>query len=97
MHWSWDFEDGTGTRTATVYPRFDGSTRCRTVETVSSSAIESLGTCLEWTPVALGAGTLVCSIANTIFFEGIPALNPLGLGIAVLLLLLTGLFAARRF
>jgi hypothetical protein len=47
--------------------------------------------------VALGAGTLVCSIANTIFFEGIPALNPLGLGIAVLLLLLTGLFAARRF
>ena len=97
MHWSWDFEDGTGTRTATVYPRFDGSTRCRTVETVSSSAIESLGTCSGWTPVALGAGTLVCSIANTIFFEGIPALNRLGLGIAVVLLLLTGLFAARRF
>jgi hypothetical protein len=36
-------------------------------------------------------------VTNTIFFEGIPALNPLGLVIASLLLLLTGLFAARRF
>lgn len=97
MRWSWDFEDGAGTQTATVYPRFDGSTRCRTVETISSSAIESLGTCSGWTPVALGAGTLVCSLTNTIFFEGIPALSPLGLSIAALLLLLTGLFAARRF
>ena len=64
---------------------------------VSSSAVESIGTCSEWTPVALGAGTLLCAVTNTIFFEGIPALNPMGLVIASLLLLLTGLFAARRF
>jgi hypothetical protein len=97
MRWSWEFEDGTAVQTATVYPRFDGSTQCRTVEQVSSSAIESIGTCSEWTPVALGAGSLACTVTNTIFFEGIPALNPLGLVIASLLLLLTGLFAARRF
>ena len=97
MRWSWEFEDGTPTQTATVYPRYSGGTQCRTVETVSSSAVESLGTCSEWQPVALGGGTLVCAITNTIFYEGIPTLNPLGLAIAAMLLLLTGLFATRRF
>jgi len=97
MHWSWTFEDGTGIETATIHPRFDGSTKCRVVETVSSSAIETLNSCLSWTPVLPGAGLLACSLTNTIFFEGIPALDPLGLAVAALLLLLTGLFAARRF
>lgn len=97
MFWSWEFEDGTPPQTATVYPRFGGGTECRTIEAVASSAVESLGTCSEWQPVALGAGTLVCSITNTIFYEGIPTLNPLGLAIAALVLLLTGLVASRRF
>ena len=61
------------------------------------SPLSQSGSGSEWTPVALGAGTLACAVINTIFFEGIPALNPLGLVIASLLLLLTGLFAARRF
>ena len=97
MRWGWEFDDATPTQTATVYPRFDGSTKCRTIETVSSSAVESLGTCDGWTPVALGAGTLACTLTNTIFFEGIPTLNPFGLAVAAFVLLLTGLFAARRF
>ena len=96
MRWNWEFDDDTPTQTATVYPRFDGSTKCRTIETVSSSAVESFGTCEGWTPVALGAGTVACTLTNTIFFEGIPTLNPLGLAIAAMVLLLTGLFAARR-
>jgi hypothetical protein len=97
MRWNWAFDDGTPTQTATVYPRFDGTTKCRTIETVSSSAIESIGACSQWTPIALGAGTVACTLTNTIFFEGIPALNPIGLAISALMLLLTGLFAARRF
>jgi hypothetical protein len=97
MRWSWEFEDDTPTQTATVYPRFSGATQCRTIETLSSSAVESVGTCSEWQPVQLGAGTLVCAITNTIFYEGIPTLNPFGLAIAALVLLLTGLFATRRF
>ena len=97
MRWSWEFDDDTPTQTATVYPRFDGATKCKTIETVSSSAVESIGTCAGWTPIALGAGTLACTLTNTIFFEGIPTLNPLGLAIAAMVLLLTGLFAARRF
>ena len=97
MQWSWQFDDSNTMQAANVQPRFDGSTHCRTEETIASSAVESIATCADWTPIALGAGTVACSLVNTIFFEGIPTLQPLGLALAALLLLLTGLFATRRF
>jgi hypothetical protein len=79
-----------------VYPRFDGATECRTETRSSNSAVESAETCAEWTPVLPGAGTVTCTITNTVFFEGIPALSPLGLAVLTLLMLLTGFVAARR-
>lgn len=97
MTWSWLLDSQSGPVSATVYPRFDGATECRTETSSTLSAVESTSSCSEWTPVALGAGALTCTVINTVFFEGIPALGPFALLLASLLLLTTGLFAARRF
>jgi hypothetical protein len=97
MRWSWLFHNGSPAQTAVVYPHYDGTTECRTETRSSNSAVESASTCAQWTPVLLGAGTVTCTITNTVFFEGIPALSPLGLAVLSLLTLLTGLVAARRF
>jgi hypothetical protein len=97
MTWSWLLDSQSGPVSATVYPRFDGASECRTETSSPLSAVESISSCSEWTPVALGAGALTCTVTNTVFFEGIPALDPLALLLASLLLLTTGLFAARRF
>jgi hypothetical protein len=96
MHWSWSFYDGSPAQTATVYPRFDGATECRTETRSSNSAVESTETCAEWTPVPPGAGSIACTVTNTVFFEGIPTLSPLGLAVMSLLVLLTGFVATRR-
>lgn len=96
MSWSWLLDSQSGPASATVYPRFDGGTECRTEISSPLSAVESASTCSDWTPVALGAGALTCTVTSTVFFEGIPALSPLGLLLASLLLLTFGLFAARR-
>jgi hypothetical protein len=97
MHWAWPFSNGSPAQTAVVNPRYDGTTECRTETHSSSSAVESASTCAEWTPVLPGAGPLACTITNTVFFEGIPALSPLGLAVLSLLMLVTGFVAARRF
>jgi hypothetical protein len=52
--------------------------------------------CEDWMPVGLGDGSLTCTVTNTVFFEGIPTLSPLGLLLAALLLAGPGLLAARR-
>ena len=97
MHWTWPFSSGAPAQTAVVYPRFDGATECRTETRGSSSAVESASTCADWTPVLPGAGSVACTITNTVFFEGIPALSPLGLAVLSLLVLVTGFVATRRF
>jgi len=96
MQWSWPFSNGTAAQTAVVYPRYDGTTECRTETHSGSSAVESAGSCAEWTPVLPGAGSVTCTITNTVFFEGIPALSPLGLAVLTLLALFTGFVAVRR-
>jgi hypothetical protein len=97
MSWSWLLDSQDGPVSATVYPRFDGTTECRTEIRGPLSAVESVSSCNEWAPVAPGAGDLACAVTNSVFFKGIPALNTLGLLLATLLLLTTGLLATRRF
>jgi len=97
ISWNWMVNSESAPIMATLYPSFDGSTRCRTEVTSPNSAIESTSDCDDWTPVALGDGMLTCTVSNTVFFEGIPTLGPLGLALASLLLLGTGLVATRRF
>ena len=97
MSWSWLLNSASEPVSAMVYPRWDGGTECRTEVSAPNSAIESANGCADWTPVNLGDGTLTCTITNTVFFEGIPTLSPLGLALAALLLSGTGLLAARRF
>jgi hypothetical protein len=96
MSWSWLLNSDSGPVGATVYPRFDGTTRCRTEVSPLNSAIESMSDCEDWMPVGLGDGSLTCTVTNTVFFEGIPTLSPLGLLLAALLLAGPGLLAARR-
>ena len=74
-----------------------GNSECRTIVSSLSSHIESDSSCEDWTPVLRGDSTLSCLIINTEFFEGIPTLSRSGLLLASILLLLTGLFATRRF
>jgi hypothetical protein len=96
MSWSWIFYSDTPAQTANVQPG-TGSSECRTVVSSTSSHIESASSCENWTPVLRGDSTLSCLIVNTEFFEGIPTLSRSGLLLASILLLLTGLFAMRRF
>jgi len=97
MHWNWSFTGDNATQQASVVPRSDGSTKCRTEEILFSSAVETEASCADWTRIPLGAGRVDCSVSNAIFFEGIPTLDRLGLALAALLLLATGMFAVRRF
>lgn len=96
MRWSWLFDGQDDSRVATLQPDFDGSTRCRGVEQVFASAIESDQGCSSWTPVGLGDDDKACTITNTVFFEGIPTLGHYGLVLFAGLMLLTGLLATRR-
>ena len=94
MRWSWEFTSEATAQAASIQPRHDLKAECRTDQTPSASALESVSSCADWTPASTG---LDCLITNTAFFEGIPALNRGGLIIAALLLLMTGLVFVRRF
>ena len=97
MHWSWDFEGNPASQVATVYPDFTGATQCWTKEEAPrSSAVEQESTCTPPITIALGDTTRNCTVTNTIFFEGIPTLNPFGLALISALMLLTGLIFVRR-
>ena len=97
MSWSWLFEGKKDSHTAMVYPRFDGTTSCRTEEETISSAVESNSSCAEPITILVGAEIRTCKVISTVFFEGIPTLNQYGLLLFSALMLLTGLVAARRF
>ena len=96
MNWSWIFEGEKDSHTAMVYPRFDGTTICRTEEESISSAIESENSCADPFTVLVGDEIKPCKVISTVFFEGIPTLNQYGLILFSALMLMTGLLASRR-
>jgi hypothetical protein len=97
MRWFWKLDGNPASGTATIYPDYSGETRCWTIEHTQSSAVESASSCAEPIDIFLGDGRRECTVTNTIFFEGIPTLNPIGMVLFAALMLLTGLVAARRF
>lgn len=97
MTWSWVFDHNSGAQTANVLPDFSGKTQCGTSELVTpSSGVETTSTCRPPVSIAPGDPGLACVVTNTVFFEGIPTLSPLGLVLVSALMVLTGLVAVRR-
>ncbi|MCJ7815378.1 MAG: IPTL-CTERM sorting domain-containing protein, partial [Xanthomonadales bacterium] len=82
---------------ATLYPDFAGTTQCWTEEQAQVSAVEPESTCAEPISIAVGDTAKSCIVVSTVFFEGIPTLNPYGLALISALMLLTGLISVRRF
>jgi hypothetical protein len=95
--WSWQSlsSDGGDTFVANVKPSWDGSTNCSVFESNSSQAIEVSG-CESPISVSVDEATAGCTLSNTVFYEGIPALNPLGASLLVLLTLGLGVIGFRR-
>ncbi len=82
-----------------------GPGRCNGIELVAKldSAVEQTTTCsttnnpsASWTRLGPGESG-GCSFTNTVFFEGVPALNRYGLALLVLLMLGIGAVGFRRF
>jgi hypothetical protein len=86
---------GTGSETfvGRVMPDYPES-HCWVEEQVYEDAIEIDNGCIDIV-VSAGNGD-ECTITNTVFFEGIPSLNPYGLAILALLMLGIGFVAVRR-
>ena len=98
MSWDWFFDaDSPSEQTAIVYPSFSGDTECWTEEQYKTSAVESESTCEPAISILPGDSPHTCIVSNSIFYEGIPTLNALGLVLASALLLMTGLVSVRRF
>ncbi len=97
MRWSWLFKGDIDQHVASLQPDFAGRTQCRAQEQAFSSAVEVENGCEGPTTVNIGDDPHTCIVTNTVFFEGIPTLNPYGLLVFAALMLLTGLLAARRF
>jgi len=95
MTWKWEFE-GDDSRTATINPDGTGNTFCQASERMTSSDVETTNGCGFRIPVNVGDPDKSCSIINTVFIEGIPTLSQYGLLVCSLLLLATGVVAARR-
>lgn len=90
----WWLGEGDDTFTAEVIPNFPAST-CEVEEGLLDSGVEADNGCGEF-EVSAGSG-YACTITNTVFFEGIPALNPNGLALLALLTLGIGFVGVRRF
>jgi hypothetical protein len=84
---------GPDTFTAQVIPGYPAS-HCYVDEHVYDDAVEVDNGCAELV-VSAGSGD-ECTITNTVFFEGIPALNPYGLAVLALLTLGMGFVVMRR-
>jgi hypothetical protein len=72
----------------------NGPAVCWAFEEITQSGVESEDDCGQRSIPAGGSSS--CTITNTVFFEGIPALNRWGLAILVLLTLGVGLIGLRR-
>jgi hypothetical protein len=90
----WWYGEGDDTFIAEVIPEFP-STTCWVEESVFDSAVETDNGCGQF-EVSVGNGH-ECTITNTVFFEGIPALNQYGLALLALLMLGVGFIGFRRF
>jgi hypothetical protein len=87
-------DEGDATFSFLVIPDFP-STTCEVDESVFDSAVESDNGCGQF-EVSVNNGH-ECTITNTVFFEGIPTLNPYGLALLALLMLGVGFVGFRRF
>lgn len=96
MVWSWIFDNPLDSHVATLQPRFDGTTECRTEELIPHSAVETTTDCPPGTEIKLGDDKRTCTVINTVFFEGIPTLSQWGMIVFILSTLGIGLLAARR-
>lgn len=70
--------------------------RCRFEPRATASAVELDGGCLDWVVMQPGDEEVSCTVSATIFFEGIPALDPRGLAVLALLMLGVGFYGLRR-
>lgn len=79
------------------FPNFgEPATRCRAVEANTLSGVESDQGCADWVTLSVGGPAGSCTITNTVFFEGIPALDRYGLAVLILLTLAVGVVGFRR-
>jgi hypothetical protein len=97
MRWSWNFVGEGDSHTAKVYPEIGGNTKCWVQNRTSQSAIEIGIECISGQKVLVDDEPHECTVTSVAFEEGIPTLNPYGLLIFTLLMLATGMVAARRF
>ncbi len=97
MRWSWSFVGEGDSHTAKVYPEIGGNTNCWVKNRTSRSAIETGIECSSGQNVLVDDEPHECIVTSVAFEEGIPTLNPYGLLIFTLLMLATGMVAARRF
>ncbi len=79
-----------------VFPDWDGGTICSVDERVSASSVESDDSDCQDLNLTPGQGA-ACTITNTRFYEGIPALSPYGLAALALMMLGIGLIGFRRY
>jgi hypothetical protein len=84
------------TESFAVYPHWNGGTLCSIGERVYDSSVESDDSDCQQRSVTLGQG-FSCTITNTRFYEGIPALGRSGLAMLVLLMALSGWVGFRRY
>lgn len=79
-----------------LYPDFGGTSYCSVTELEIDSAAEGDDSDCANVPIGVNQGNS-CTIYNTVFFEGIPALNQYGLMLLALLMLGVGVIGFRRF
>jgi hypothetical protein len=79
-----------------LYPDFGGTSYCSVTELEIDSAAEGDDSECANVPIGVNQGNS-CTIYNTVFFEGIPALNQYGLMLLALLMLGVGVIGFRRF
>jgi len=90
----WDADDS-ATFTAEVVPEVYPVTECWVEESVYDDAVEIENDC-GYFNISVGSG-YGCTITNTVFFEGIPTLNPQGIALLAMLVLGIGFVGFRRF
>ena len=92
------FFDGDDTESVIVYPSYLGNSACQVQEvSTSSSAVEPDDSDCQALHPDLGVDSVSCTIINTVFFEGIPALSHYGLALMALLMLGMGWIGFRRY
>jgi sugar lactone lactonase YvrE len=95
MTWDWSIQ-GDSSQTVTIYPDFSGGTSCSATEAPLFTAVEAQNGCAGPIQIDIADEDKSCDIVNTVFFEGIPTLNNVGLVLFAFLMLTLGSLAIRR-